>query len=270
MSLQRINREAKKLIRSKEQVIVDNYKEKLEKLRTLIRRKYDRYELKGKLTFSEMIRYDRIDKLDKEISIIMRELYAENSSITRLTLRDMYKQNYMNTKTYIEEQANRTIRGILKSVNVTETINEEMAGLKWTRRFNRHRNEVIYQVQQSVRQGLVEGTTYRQMSNILRDSLEGDVIQPLRIVRTEGKRVQVQAQKDILDHANNQGVKMTKTWRTSDDDRVRDDHQEMNNVTIPYEDDFILPDGSTAFAPTLTGVAEQDINCRCFYTINFI
>ena len=145
-----------------------------------------------------------------------------------------------------------------------------MAGIKWAERYGRHRNEAIYNIQRAVKQGLEEGDTFSTMSNRLRQAMEGDVLQPTRVVRTESKRVQAKSQKDSLDHAFKQGVEMIKTWRTSKDERVRDKHEPMEGVTVPYEDDFILPDGTRTFAPGLSGVAEHDIHERCFMEIEFI
>lgn len=45
---------------------------------------------------------------------------------------------------------------------------------------------------------------------------------------------------------------------------VRDEHQSMDGIRIPINEDFVFPDGSTAPAPGLTGTARNDINCMCF------
>lgn len=45
---------------------------------------------------------------------------------------------------------------------------------------------------------------------------------------------------------------------------IRDEHVLMDGKRIPAGNDFVLPDGSTAPAPGLTGTAHNDINCMCF------
>ncbi len=63
---------------------------------------------------------------------------------------------------------------------------------------------------------------------------------------------------------------MTKTWVSSKDERVRDMHADMEGVTIPYEDDFVMPDGVEGFAPGIIGAPQHDINCRCTWKIDLV
>jgi len=56
--------------------------------------------------------------------------------------------------------------------------------------------------------------------------------------------------------------KMKKMWVTAMDERVRDDHQAMEGVTVEADKDFKLPDGSTGYGPRSPGLsAGQSINC---------
>lgn len=77
-------------------------------------------------------------------------------------------------------------------------------------------------------------------------------------------------------------LRMVKIWRTMKDERVRPnhrvktkhgwktyvggkaDHQMMEGVTVLADEQFTLSDGSMADCPGKSGVASQDINCRCF------
>ncbi len=57
---------------------------------------------------------------------------------------------------------------------------------------------------------------------------------------------------------------MKKMWVTAMDERVREDHQEMEGKTVDAKEDFVLPDGSKAYGPRSPGLsAAQSINCRC-------
>lgn len=48
------------------------------------------------------------------------------------------------------------------------------------------------------------------------------------------------------------------------DERVRDSHAEMEGQKVPIDEPFILPGGAKAMYPGESGVAAEDINCRCF------
>ncbi len=241
-----------------------------------MRKQFDKYEKDGILTLDELLKYNRIRAVDKEIVLIIRELYKRNSALTNEVLENLYTNTFEKTMNFVSQSTGREIRGIVRDFNVEKTINENMAGFNWADRYDRHRNEAIYKVRETVRSGLSEGQSYGTMSQNLKKTLQGDVEQPARIIRTEGKRVLAQAQKDSLDHASSQGVKMIKIWRTSKDERVRGnnpkdlaDHVSMEGQTVDYEDNFILPDGTETFAPGLSGVAKHDINERCYMVIDF-
>lgn len=55
-----------------------------------------------------------------------------------------------------------------------------------------------------------------------------------------------------------------KTWRTMLDDRVRDQHDYLEGVTIPLEEEFITYTGDRALYPNQFGTAENNVNCRCW------
>ena len=80
-----------------------------------------------------------------------------------------------------------------------------------------------------------------------------------RIAETETHRVAVTSALETAKH----GGATTKTWITMMDDRVREQHDWLEGVTIGIDDDFYAPDGSHAPAPGMFGVPEQDVNCRC-------
>jgi len=269
-----LQRKIDRIQRARERTIFNNYKSTLADLKKTMERIYSKYEIDGQLTFTEMSKHDRINKLDKEMAKAFQKLYSENSKLTRATLKSIYTTGYKDTMSIVENAANKKIRGILKPINVTKTINDEMAGLNWATRLRQGRNNAIVQVQRSVRQGLSQGMTYNQVSKLLADELGKDVIQPTRIIRTETKRVVEQAKKDSLDHANNQGVKMVKKWLSARDERTRDRHYDMDGVTIPYEEDFvILETGSRGPAPGLmegSDSASDNINCRCTFIIDIV
>lgn len=85
-----------------------------------------------------------------------------------------------------------------------------------------------------------------------------------RIAETEMHRIYNQA---ILDAGKRAGAK-TKTWETMLDDRVRDSHDYLQSMTVPFNEDFYTYDGAHAPGPGMFGIPEEDINCRCFLTLD--
>ena len=58
----------------------------------------------------------------------------------------------------------------------------------------------------------------------------------------------------------------TKTWKTMMDDRVRDSHYWLEGVSAPIDGEFYNYKGQSTMYPGEWGVAEEDVNCRCWVT----
>ena len=50
------------------------------------------------------------------------------------------------------------------------------------------------------------------------------------------------------------------------DDRVRDTHDYLEGVEVGLDDEFYTYLGNKAMFPGQFGVAEEDVNCRCWVT----
>ena len=58
----------------------------------------------------------------------------------------------------------------------------------------------------------------------------------------------------------------TKTWHTMMDDRVRDSHFWLEGVSAPLDGEFYNYKGESTMYPGEWGIAEEDVNCRCWVT----
>lgn len=67
--------------------------------------------------------------------------------------------------------------------------------------------------------------------------------------------------------AQDSGVVQGKTWVAALDERTRDTHLEAHDQTVPLDGDFTVG-GGVGPSPGQIGLAEEDINCRCF--LNFV
>lgn len=55
-----------------------------------------------------------------------------------------------------------------------------------------------------------------------------------------------------------------KTWCTMLDDRVRETHNFLEDVSVPLNEEFYTIDGDHAYAPGGFMDASNNVNCRCF------
>lgn len=107
----------------------------------------------------------------------------------------------------------------------------------------------------------VQGATWRD--RVLAWYMSGGTVDDiLRIAETEMTRI---GNKVAMDTAVKAGA-TEKTWQTMMDDRVRDTHTYLENVTVPIEADFYTWDGDHAKAPGGFTKPENNVNCRCELT----
>jgi uncharacterized protein with gpF-like domain len=157
----------------------------------------------------------------------------------------------------------------------------------------KHRNEIIYQIQQELNIGLINGDRYEQMARRISEKVGVGRSKANNIARTETHR---NVEAGFMDSAQRIGESLNgsdlvyaATWRTMKDERVRPqrryktkkgwktaksrgsaDHQSMEGITVKAGDLFKLSDGNKTKAPGQSGIAAQDCNCRCFLEYNLM
>lgn len=213
-------------------------------------------------------------------------------SITQ-TVQDVYSLCWQGMQNAVMQSATNAalhvalqgIHGITPEI-AKRTVENPISGLTLNSRLQKHRQDVIYGIKQQIGVGLTQGDTYTTMARRVAGEVEGDYKKAVRIVRTETHRVREAGFHDSASNVHNaaqaSGYGMTKTWRTMRDERVRPqhrykrgkkwvtvirgpyDHQKMEGVCIPVDQQFDLGGGVMTDAPGQSGVAGQDINCRCF------
>lgn len=104
----------------------------------------------------------------------------------------------------------------------------------------------------------VAGKTWRERAREYFAN-NGSVDDIVRIVETETHR---DANEGALKTAKKGGARQ-KTWVTMLDDRVREQHQWLEGVSVDIDSDFYSPDGDHAPAPGLFSLPENNIRCRC-------
>ena len=110
----------------------------------------------------------------------------------------------------------------------------------------------------------IAGKTWRER---LREQLDrgGTVEDILRIAETESHRDSNEA---IYDTARGSGMDLMKTWETMEDDRVREQHEEIQGQTVPFDDVFVTWDGHEARFPGDFDTADLNVNCRCWLSVS--
>lgn len=269
-SEEEINRLLNKRLKGADKDIAKLYANTLNEIRKELSKLYEKYEQNGKLTYAEMAKYDRLTKLIDEIDHLLRVNYKTLRKVIYDVLGESYLDGYYLTAWAVEtDTLSKLNYSAVKPETIAEMIENPISGLTLSQRLEKNRINIVYTIQQEVTRGLVKGETYGSMAKRIKSVLENDTAKATRIVRTEAHRVIEASKHDSAMHANKNGVIMTKTWNSMEDERVRHtskaNHRILNGTTIPVDENFKQGDGEGP-APGQMGSAAHDIHCRCFLT----
>ena len=118
-------------------------------------------------------------------------------------------------------------------------------------------------LRQAVRQGIIQGESIQNVVKRIQDASGISYNSAMRIARTEILRSMSIGNLSAYDQARDEGVQIVETWDATHDSRTRADHgtadgTEKDNLTGMYS-----LFGTEFPAPRMSGIAGQDINCRC-------
>lgn len=270
------------------------YKELLKELQSYIADIYISYSEDDMLTYSDLAKAGLdarfLEEVEQRINGITPKVAQEISDTVSATYEACYDgmRNAVVKAAGDREllkQAFSTVKATTPDV-IKRAVENPVSGLTLKDTLEKHRKEIIYDIKRNIGVGLVNGDRYSTMARRIAESLDGDYKKSIRIVRTETHRVQESGFNDAATALNDtlkqgkSGYVMAKTWRTMQDSRVRPskqkgkarkyNHIKMDGVTIPQDEKFKLPSGATCMCPSQTGVAGEDINCRCYLSYDLV
>lgn len=264
----KIQAKYQKILKSKEKGLKLNYRQAYKELDEILRGIYEEFEVDGQVDFDRYLRYRRTRELDSITANLMANLYISNKKVIEALLDDILTNTRQSAFKVIQGQI-PTIRPINKTFDKEKIINKSVAGKVRTERAKQAKSNLQYDVIGTINKGLENGQTYTQTAKELKKRFGKDINKSVATARTESHRVVETTKYDTMEEIAKQ-VKMTKTWHSVKDERVRSSHAAMDGVTIPFEDDFTLPSGVTCPRPGETGEAAEDINCRCYLSFDVV
>lgn len=162
-----------------------------------------------------------------------------------------------------------------------QTIDNSISKLTLPYVLNKHRAEIIYEIQQVLTLGLMNGDRYDQMAKKIADRVGVSQSKANNIVRTEFHRNIEAGQNDVaveIDSAlDGSGLVYVRIYRTMGDEKVRPqrgigkrpnpkgaNHVKMEGQVRKVGEPFTFPDGIKTMVIGSSGYAKHDCNCRCF------
>ena len=121
-------------------------------------------------------------------------------------------------------------------------------------------------IQAELSRGIVNGSTWLELSTYIANGMNSPfkkaMNNAMRIARTEGHRIQNQAQMDTIFKAKEKGTDVVKQWDSTLDSRTRDAHREADGQIREVEEPFDVG-GEKMQAPGIGGSAKNVCHCRC-------
>ena len=286
------------------------YKKMLKETQEFLGVEYAKLAVEGRLTYETLSRYGEYARFLEEVETRLNGLSTSVSKEIRTTVEEVYALSYKGMVEAVEKvkfvskfeqmtgfadvahkqkaaqelaEALAGIRNVPADV-IKAAVENPISGLTLDDILEKNRKEIIYDIKQQIGTGLRNGDRFETMANRISDSLDGDYNKAVRITRTEVHRVReaghIEAANRVDETLKESSVaaRMTKTWRTMADERVRPnrgkgkkpaknpkaDHVKMDGVTVYADEKFDLGRGIKTTAPGQSGDAANDINCRCF------
>ena len=270
--LKKADTNAEKLISRHEKALLKNYRASLREIKRLILQMYEKYG--NDVDYAQMVSYNRLTNLEQQIAGEIKNLTNENIKTTTKTIKDIYSEQFYRTGFAFEQSLGAKLGfGLLNPDVIKASVLNSLDRIKWTDRMKDHAQQFVKQIQSELTQGLIQGEGYGKIAARIVDKTGINASKVIRIVRTEGHRVQsagsLLAYDKTQSAADRLGLKTVKVWVATLDNRTRDSHQKMDGKEADDKGLFSLPSGVTAEAPGLSGVAEEDINCRCSTMMQF-
>lgn len=211
---------------------------------------------------SAIYQYRYQQALQGQLQDILDNLHQENYQTISDYLNHSYENGYLGAMYDIHRQGIPIITPINQE-NVVRaiTINSKISVPMYTR-LGTDINLLKTAIAGEVTRGIASGSMWHDVASRIADKTGISSYNAMRIARTEGHRVQCNAQYDACQSAKQSGADVVNQWDSTMDNRTRDTHRrlhgQLREVGYPFE-----IDGMTADYPGAFGIPAEDIHCRC-------
>lgn len=217
-----------------------------------------------KMTQSKIYQLEYQLSLRQQISDILDKLRTNNYDAISEYLNKCYEEGFLGAMYDLQGQGIPLAfpidqRQVLKAVQLDSRIS---AGLYNRLGFNVE--ELKKRIADEIARGISNGESWERIARNLEMMTGLDYSKSLRIVRTEGHRIQQASALDALEKAKKVGADIVKQWDSTLDGKTRSTHIELDGQIVELDEEFEIPStGAKAKAPSMFGNPAEDCNCRC-------
>ena len=244
-------------------LVLKNYLSTLEVLRGKLGKIYEKYSRGGALTLAEMTKYNRLKTLYVEIEKEIGPMFSRNGNLIEKMKKVTFNETFFRYGwAYSQNLGINLAWGVPPKGAIEAAVKNELTKIAQSRL----RLDGRVRIRRAIVQGLTQGASYPKMSRQIKDAINGNAKDAMRIVRTEGQRAAVLGQQASRDRAEDIGVEIVPVWDAALDRRTRPAHGALDNRPAQKRDgkwQWYSPSVGWIDGPLQSGVAGFDINCRC-------
>jgi len=257
--LAQAERAADRLTASQERALLKNYSAALTEVRSELAKGFQNY---GD-NYVEWQKYNRLQNLEKNINKEVGKLSGKSATQIKGGIASQIETQYYYTGYAVETSVKAKLGFGMLDKNVIEAaVKNPLDNVGFLQRNRDNHQRLARQMREELTQGLIRGEGFRDTADRIKNRMDVGATNTMRIVQTENHRAQTQGRLKGYEQAESYGVKMKLIWTATLDDATRDTHQEMDGQ-VADEDNMFDVEGVKAEGPGLTGIAAEDINCRC-------
>lgn len=261
------DQEVMKMLKGLEGQLISEYKSALRSIKGMIARRFEKMSSETP-SYNDFVQYNRLTNLELEIASQIKELTGRLTKTTRQGFEALMTESFYRTAYGLEVPVGVKLGlGVLNAETIKGALINQYDRITWPGRLQDNALQYTKMVKTELTQGLIRGEGYVKIAKRVTRASEIDAVKSIRIMRTEGHRAQSAGRLIALDRAEASagrlGITMRRVWVATLDARTRDSHQAMDGQFADEEGMFTFPDGLRTEGPGMTGIAAEDINCRC-------
>lgn len=238
-----------------------SYKQAVKDINTVIARLLARKDIENLQSIIYQIKYQTA--LKKELEAFLAVLHNNSYKTIDDYLKGCYENAHIGTLFDLQGQGVPLILPLDQEQMISAiTLNSKLSAPLYNRLG--YDVEVLkVQVAQEISRGIAQSLSYQEMARNLKNITDVNFNKSLRIVKTEGHRIQNESAFNVQKRAKLRGAKIKKEWDSTLDKKTRKTHRELDGTIIDVDEYFVNLNGDEALYPGDFGVAREDINCRC-------
>lgn len=273
-----------------QRLVQNAYKKALLEIDDRIRKIYEKYG--DNVPDWQMYQRNRLTKLRSDIMGHLNDAYKTSRKAVKSAIKSGYEEQY----SLVADAYNSVLGKFGQSVAfgavdakvifaAVVNPNDKITGYifknldangkwKWEGSLKDVNARAFKKIDEAIIKGLSQGDGFIETSRAVKKAIFGtkklqfNVTKSVqRIIRTESMKARslgdVLAYEKLSKRLEKTDINIRRVWVSSDDKKTRDSHLQLHNIPENSDKQWLV-NGTPADGPRLTGVAGEDINCRCF------